>query len=517
MKLLSRLAIAILICVLLIPALAVPAQAQDDPSISLSPSSGPPGEEVTVRGYDFDDEEDVEIYFYRKGTSSTHRIKVATDETDDEGDFRVTFTVPESYSGEHRVRVIVDTTVDDFFTVEPILEIDPDEGPVGMTVEVKGMGFGDEEEDIEVRYYFDSSNYKKVKQDIIADEYGSWETSFKIPASSSGSHRIDARGDDNSLAEVEDASFEVRPGISINKASGKVGAVITVNGSGFEEDERDIEIFFDGTVVAEGITANDNGTWEETFALPEMPKGSYDVTAEGRKTDKEDISAASFNVNPNLMLTPVTGHVGSELSVSGTGFAADKEIIITYGDSQQGTSATNGKGSFSNVTFSTPKSIHGEHTVTAEDALGNAAPATFTMESQPPAKPALISPSNGGRVGFVGSITPTLEWSAVTDDSGVSYSLQIGSSANFTAPVLSLTGLTEASYTLTDTQALSYGTYYWRVKAIDGAQNDSGWTATYDFQAGLLSLWLFIVIIALVVVLIGVVVYLFVRRRGYYD
>ena len=55
MKLLSRLMIALLICIVAIPMLASPAQAQDEePFITVSPSSGHPGEEVTVRGYYFD-------------------------------------------------------------------------------------------------------------------------------------------------------------------------------------------------------------------------------------------------------------------------------------------------------------------------------------------------------------------------------------------------------------------------------------------------------------------------------
>jgi hypothetical protein len=140
------------------------------------------------------------------------------------------------------------------------------------------------------------------------------------------------------------------------------------------------------------------------------------------------------------------------------------------------------------------------------------------MESQPPPKPALVAPFDGSRIGLAGSVTPTFEWSEVTDDSGVTYSMQIAATANGTDPLVSLTGLTEASYTLSDAEALSQGTYYWRVKAVDGAQNDSGWTAARSFKAGLLPMWAFIAAIAGVVVIVGLLVYfLFIRgRRVYY-
>ena len=64
---------------------------------------------------------------------------------------------------------------------------------------------------------------------------------------------------------------------------------------------------------------------------------------------------------------------------------------------------------------------------------------------------------------------------------------------------------------------MSQGTYYWRVQAVDGAQNDSGWTAADSFKAGLLPMWGFIAGIAGIVVIIGIVVYfLFIKRRSVY-
>ena len=96
------------------------------------------------------------------------------------------------------------------------------------------------------------------------------------------------------------------------------------------------------------------------------------------------------------------------------------------------TAETNDKGSF-DASFLVPESQYGERQVIARDAAGNNATAILTMESDPPDTPKLISPSDGGRVGLVGRVTPTFEWSAVSDDSGVHYRLQIATSANVTA------------------------------------------------------------------------------------
>jgi hypothetical protein len=170
-----------------------------------------------------------------------------------------------------------------------------------------------------------------------------------------------------------------------------------------------------------------------------------------------------------------------------------------------------------------PESQYGKHQVTAKDTADNVASANFTMESVPPPVPELKSPPDGSRVGFIGRVTPTFEWSEVSDESGVYYSLQIAASANVTTarefvdPIVSVEGLVKTSYTLNETDALPYGTYYWIVQAVDGAENAGNWTAARSFRAGLLPLWGFIAAIVAIVVLIGALVYfLVIRRRTHY-
>jgi hypothetical protein len=179
-------------------------------------------------------------------------------------------------------------------------------------------------------------------------------------------------------------------------------------------------------------------------------------------------------------------------------------------------------GSFE-VSFIVPESRHDANNVTAEIGGETEAAATFIMESDAPETPELISPPDGDRVGFIGKVRPTFEWSEVSDDSGVYYSLQIATSKNLTAngefvdPVVSKQGLVGTNYTLDKTEGLPYGNYYWIVQAVDGAENESGWTTTHSFRAGAMPLWAFIVIMVAVAGGIGAAVYFFViRKRIYY-
>ena len=539
MKLLSRLVIALAICLMAIPMMATPVQADGITSMTLYPTKGNIEEEVYITGnsdddnhyyvyYQIDTDEWEEVLDYNDITfegEATEGYSYRTDE----------FEIPESCSGKHKIAIVDkdlgddvddDDDIDDYeeeseyFTVEPRVEITKPtdaEGSMGTEVEVKGTGFDKEEEEIDILFDGDVVSEEK----FTADEYGTWEGTFLVPAASKGKHDVSAEGEDTDEDDVEEATFTVEPGISLEIKTGSPGDTITVTGSGFEDDEEDIEILFNGTKVAEGIEADDDGCWEETFEVPQAVTGKYDVTAEGETTDKEDIEEVEFEVVPGITLSPLEGHVGTSLTVSGSGFPANKSVTITYDGVTQDSATTNTKGSFSGVSFEathTQATRTEEHPVVATYDTTTVPAENFIMESDAPAKPTLSSPANDSRVGLFGKQTATFTWSEVTDDSGVSYNLQVATGADFAQALISKEGVSEASYTLTKEEALAYGSYYWRVKAIDGAQNDSDWTTAYSFKSGFLPLWASIAIVALIVVLIGALVYLFVfRRRGGYD
>ena len=512
MRLLSRVLAIVLVCLIAIALPSVSAQAQcDGPFVELTPESGLPGTEVTVYGYDCAGDKLVDIYYDGN--------LIATDRTSSKGDFTIFFTVPEGYKGHYQVFADVGyASVDTYFTVKPGLTLSPEKGPVGTTVTVKGQGFAKDEEGIELMYYRNDS-YETTERNIVANAKGSWQRSFQIPSSTRGEHKIDALGAVSKLYEVQDATFRVTSEISIDKSSGSVGDTITMTASRFAASEKGIEILFDGEAVVTDIKANSEGEWQESFQVPEMPAGEYSVTAEGEQTSREDVGDLSFEIEPDIVLSPDAGHVGMNLTVTGQGFAANEDVVITYDGNQVATAETNDQGNLE-VSFLVPESKYGDYNVTAGYGAGNAANTIFTMESDSPPVPTPISPSSRSRLGFLSEVAPTFEWSEVSDDSGVRYSLQIATSADFTTSsvIVTVTDLTETNYTLTETEALPLGTYYWIVQAVDGAENESGWTATRSFRVGFLPLWAFILIIAVAVVLLILLIRaLIIKRTIYYD
>lgn len=535
MKLLSRLVIALVICLLAIPIMATPVQAGIT-GMTLHTNKGNVGEEVYITG---DSTDDSHYYvYYQINTDEWEEVldygDIEFEGTELEGYSYTTekFEIPESCGGQHNIVICNhnptnpdDDDIDDYeedseyFTVEPKVEITKPtnaKGPLETEVAVKGTGFDEDEGEIDI--LFDSDVVSE--EEFTADEYGTWEGTFLVPAASKGDHDVSAAGDYTDETDVTEASFEVTPGISIDPTSGKPGTTTTVSGSGFEEDEEDIYILFDGDVVKENITADEDGCWEGTFQVPEAAKGKYDVTAEGETTDKADIDKVEFEVVSGITLYPTEGHVGTSLTVSGSGLPAGESVTVTYDGVSKGSSTTGSDGSLSGISF---EATHTQSTHTADHSVvatydTTTVTQTFVMESTAPSKPTLTSPASGSRMGTFRKQTPTFDWSAVTDDSGVTYNLELGTTADFAQVLISRTGLTDTSYTLAQAEALDYGTYYWRVKAIDGALNDNGWTSAYSFKSGLLPLWAFVAIVALLVVLIGILVYFFARRRGsFYD
>jgi hypothetical protein len=526
MRLLFRLLIVVALSIVAIIIPSAPTQANGE-NIWLSDGSGVPGQEITVYGQNFTPDRWVDVYYDTNGDREfTEGEWVADERADEYGYFQVDFEVPESYTGDHELMAEDTHGVDayEYFDVEPGLVIDPEEGPAGTTVSVEGHGFAEEEENMELLYYLDGTP-EVVEDNIEVNADGYWQASFQVPSSSRGDHYINAQGDDTELKDVEDASFEVIPEISLDTSSGTVGESIPITGSGFDREDSYIKVLFEGEETEtepEIIRADQNGDWEASFEVPDMPAGPYSVTAEGQSTREEDVNELTFTIGPGLLLSPEQGHVGMNLTVTGGGFAPDEVVVIKYDGSQVETARTDEGGGLK-ASFPVPKSQSGDHNVTAAVGGETEASATFTMESDAPDIPELISPPDGDRIGFVGKVRPTFEWSEVSDDSGVYYSLQIATSTNFSAnegfadPIVSIKNIVGTNYTLDKTEALPYGTYYWTVQAVDGAENGSGWTEPRSFHTGVMPLWAFIVIIVVVAGGIGALIYFrVIRNRIYY-
>ena len=112
----------------------------------------------------------------------------------------------------------------------------------------------------------------------------------------------------------------------------------------------------------------------------------------------------------------------------------------------------------------------------------------------------------------------------VTDPSGVTYTIQIATDDQFSeqSVVLERTGLTDSEYAIATEDKLKQtgqeAPYYWRVRAVDGAFNNSEWTTASAFYIGwslaAMPGWTFYALAGLGALLLGVIGFWLARRAA---
>ena len=465
------------------------------PNITIDPTSGSAGTDITVVGHGFGvSEHDVAVTY----DGSIVKSGISADEN---GAWTTSFAAPLSARGSRAIDASGDVTkgsdvTDKNFTVSPVVKMDPVTGGVGAQVTITATGFASAEGGIKVLY-----SDKEVRSNLTSEVNGSWSTSFTVPPSTRGSHIVKVLGNTTASGDVPDMIFTVAPAVTISPTSGAVEDNIKVSGSGFANNETSIEVAFDGKTIERNILADDNGSWSVDTKVPPCSSGPHSVAASGRMTPSTDITPATFSTEAVLTVVPKSGNVKDELRVTGSGFSAGKDYSISYDGNPMASGSVNESGSFQSL-FKAPGGKSGSLTITATDTKGATASTTFTMESTAPDAPQIASPKDGSTVGFMGDTKISFKWSDVSDPSGITYDIEVGEGSSFTKNLVAHTKLGDAKYTLTEAEALPNGEYYWRVRAVDGAGNASDWTPVTSVKVG------FMTTNTLVLIGIGIVVLL---------
>ncbi len=431
------------------------------PELELSSDCGTVGTKVYVTIHGFTANESVEVYF----SDITEPVK--TWPTDDYGYLKTGFRVPEYPAGRYRI-VANDGTnnLHLFFELESEITVDKTSGYVGESVTVTGTGFCDDDE---VKLYLDGG----LMGEAETDAQGSFCAICTVPESSNGTHIIKAEDLADNYATTE---FDTGQAICIEPAEGAPTTELLVSGSGFNASTS-VAISFGDQEIGIAHTGSD-GSFSASLTVPGGASGVYEV-----KADDGDVrDYASFTLSSVARLSVGGDFVGAQLGITGNGFLPDSDIAVTYDGRQVARSSAGGTGAFT-ITFPAPAGSHGEHTVSVTDGV-NSATMTFTMESTPPSPPFVITPSDGGKL----AKQLYFDWEDVPDPSGTMYQFEMATDAQFADVVLSERALLTSEYMLTGDTPLVGGVrgggYYWRVKAVDFAGNESQWSTTRYLEAG---------------------------------
>jgi len=462
-KIVRILVVAILFTLLLVVIPGTPALAA--PILNVSPVSGAVGTMVNVAGENFDSYigDDIFIFFDDEEITTISPIPQT-------GSFSFDFNIPDGAEpGRHEIRAkseLGSTLAISLFTVlEAEIRLDTKTGVVGTAVTINGEGFYASKV---VTFYYDN----RMLGTEAATATGEFSYSFTVPDSTAGEHTLVAKNAQGNSAEAE---FEVVPSITLKPTSGAVGSILIVSGTGFGR-RNNLGVYFKYDLVAYAKTDKFGKFEVAFFNVPSMPPGTYDVTVEDAEGN---MGKAEFTIIAGASLDKTKANVGTELTISGTGFSVGGTITIKYDDVAFVRISADSNGAFKAV-FRVPTDKYGQHVLTVTDGVSTRQLA-FTIESEAPPIPAPLLPSDGREV----KAEAYFDWGDVDDPSlPVTYRFQVGSDEDFTAIVLEKQ-LTDSEYTLTKKERLAAvkkeSPYYWRVKAIDSASNESNWSTPNSF------------------------------------
>ncbi len=486
-------------------------------NLSLNPDSGTVGSTVVVSGNNFIGHH-ATIYWDGKIVASDITIS-------ETGNFNYNLTIPTAGKGKHVISITDDSNWDSSsgsvdFTVLPQIKIFPHIGKEWSPVTITGTGFKSFDEDIKITW----DGNVQPGLTIEANSLGSWHTDFTIPNATRGKHSISSFSGTTTAAEIGKIEFIVTPWITVKPLSGPVGTQIIINGWGFRSGEDGITVTWDdviiqcntyaeqdGSLMIDGSKRHD-GSVRDTVYVPASAQGHHVIGVYGSSfTPKGILPDTDFEVFPHLEVQPASGNAGNQADITGTGFAGNETINISFDETiPLGTVTTNETGSF-NTSFVIPQTKGKEHTINAVGNAGNSSQAGFITENMGLVAPQLLSPMQGaefiifnsigdvfigtakyliGVIDYLKGSNPDIlrsspvifNWSGTTELTAERYIIQIALDDDFSSPVFEREIPNDSRYILSENNALDKGHYSWRIKAVDTMGNESPWSDVSEFE-----------------------------------
>jgi hypothetical protein len=353
------------------------------PNMTLSTYSGPAGNQITFQGSGFTANQNYSVTFgtlspYITATSNAGIVGAT-------GVFSGALSIPNYPAGPYSVTLATFfDTATVTFTITAGMALSATSGNVGSQVTVTGNGFIASGS---ASVYLDNN----VVQTTTTNNNGSIAgLAVTIPETAGGSHVIKVTDTSGNSAS---SAFTVIPKLTVSSTNLAPGTnQVTVSGTGFVASST-VNFTLDNAPVTAVINAGANGSFASTvITLPSISAGIHVLKA----TDSSGRSdSANISTSSSISVSPQSGTVGSQVTVTGIGFAANKTITLTYNSTTVTVSPppiadTNGKFT---AAFTVPNLASATYVIQASDGTGIAS-ANFTSSATP-----VTGGANGGVVG----------------------------------------------------------------------------------------------------------------------
>jgi hypothetical protein len=367
--------------------------------LTASPFGGPPGTVVTLQGTGFAAAVTVNV---------TWTFGLACSNTSDgSGSFSCRFSIPlatpggaYSFSGSDGRG---DSASASFIVT--FLAAQPAQGVVGDVVTFTGGGFA-------LSNTYTVSWTSGTVCSGATSPTGGLSCTFTVPAVASGTYSFRAT---DGLGTSASATFVVLPVLTASPAQGPTGTPVTFTGSAFAP-LASYTVSWSGGTACVGTTSGTGG-FSCSYTIPAAPSGRHLFTA----SDGANSSSASFVVLAALSNAPVSGPVGSTVTFTGTGYAADLPVSVNGSGGASCGATTDANGGFA-CALSVGARPEGAYTFVG--AQGGGLPSASSVFSVAPNLTVVPVYGPSGTTlsftstGFGGSVAMSVLWSGGTACTG---------------------------------------------------------------------------------------------------
>ncbi len=326
-------------------------------TIALAPTTGGPGATVVINGSNFGASQPV--------TVSVDGLQVASGATSSVGAVaNLSFKMPNPVAAGPHTVVVRGTAsgrmASATFTIigEPGIVLSPTNGVPGTTVAINGFGFGASQP---VTVSLDGTQIAAIS---ASSEGTLTNIRFIVPNPiAAGAHTIVVRG--TASGRTASATFTAVPQaqLSLSLTAGAVGTVVHATGSGFAAGER-VDFSVNGRGLGTGTTDGSGHLGTLALTIPALPGGAYTISARGETSGHT--ATVTFTITPTLIPGTKSIAAGSNLSLTGTGYAAHERVAISLGGISPATVNADATGAFHAALVPVPGSLPaGAYTLTA--------------------------------------------------------------------------------------------------------------------------------------------------------
>ncbi|MFC7022186.1 choice-of-anchor G family protein [Promicromonospora thailandica] len=370
-------------------------QCDSDPALTVTPSSVPAGETVTVEGTGFPAGVEVTVQLTdADGNPVGDPVTVTPDEA---CAFSTEYTVPAGTEpGGYEVVAEPEDGGDGAstpITVEaadltPEISVDPSQVAAGGTTTVTGEGYTP---DSTVTVQLTDADGNPVGEPVVVDtdETGAFTTPLVVPEDAEPGD-FTVVGTDDTTGTAAQAPLTVitaaeqcesEPALTVAPSSVEAGGTVTVVGTGFPAGAAvTVQLTdADGNPVGEPVTVTPDEACGFTteYTVPEGTEpGDYEVVAEpedGGEGASTPIVVEGSDLTPEITVDPAEVDPGECTEVTGTGYTPDSTVTVQLTDADGNpvgepvTAEADEAGAFT-VELCVPDDAEpGDHTVVATD------------------------------------------------------------------------------------------------------------------------------------------------------